>query len=185
MDINFADVNWWAQIPFILAAILLLVRMIVGVKRGFIKEICSLISVIIASIAVVLIAFGVRNFFSHEVVLVVAAIVCILLLGIIYKLLEVFFVSLKLIAKLPVVNLLDKLLGIIIGIAETILVVWAVYCIITIMQPSAFGNWIINCVKNNNIMKFLYVHNILFDNVSVWFDKILALDIPGKIGFKK
>lgn len=185
MNINFADVNWWAQIPFFLAAILLLVRVVVGIKRGFVKEFCSLISVVIASIAVILIAFGVRNFFSHEVVLVVAAIVLILLLGIIYKLLDVFFVSLKLIAKLPVIKYLDKLLGIAIGVAETVLIVWALYCIITIMQPSAFGNWIINCVKNNTIMKYLYVNNYLFEWVSVWYQKLVALNIPEKIGFVK
>lgn len=185
MNINLADVNWWAQIPFFLAAILLLVRVVVGTKKGFIKEVCSLISVVIASIAVVLIAFGVRKYFDHEVVMVVAAIVLVLLLGIIYKLLDVFLVSLKLISKLPVVSLIDKILGLILGIVETVFIIWAIYCIITIMQPSAFGNWIINCVKNNTIMKFLYVHNFMFGWISNWFDKLIGLHLLEKIGFVK
>lgn len=185
MSIDFSNVNWWAQIPFFIVLCYLISRLVQGGKRGFVKELCSLISFCAASIAIILIAFGIQNFFKKDVVLVVVAIVLILLLGIVYKLLDVFLISLKLISKLPVIKVIDKLLGLAIGIAETVLFVWAIYCIIMIINPGAFGNWIMNCVHNNRYMAVLYDNNYMYKYIAIWYQKLSSIDILSKMGFVK
>ena len=105
--------NWiLVNLPFFLLIVFLAIRIIFAVRKGAVKEVCGVVSMILASILVMLIAFAVRQYFDSQRVIFIITIILILLLIIIYKIFNLAFTTMKLIAKLPGVNLVNKLLGI-------------------------------------------------------------------------
>lgn len=175
--------NWFvANIPFFILLVFVAVKIVFAVKKGAVKELCSFISIIIASILVLLIGFGVRKFFNQERILFVVTIVLLLILLVIYKVLDLFFTTLKIISKLPVISLINKFLGAVIVFAETVIVVWAVYCLIMIFDTGAFEGWIMDCVRNNKVMRYLYENNLMYSIVAKFSDKLANFDILGKLG---
>lgn len=182
MDFN-AILDWVKiNLPFIIFVVLFLIFAVRAFKNGFVEELCAVISAIIASIAILLLAVAVCGVFDKERIQFVVAIVLIILLGIVYKLLSYFFTSLKLIAKLPVVNVLDQILGMLMALAEVVVLVWAVYCVVIILGGGSFGTWILRCVNANPLMHFMYRYNYLYGIVSNLFDKISQIDIWAKLG---
>ena len=170
------------QIPFFIVVILLIVKIIMAVKKGAVKELCSLVSIILASLAVLLIAFAIRKYFDEDRVIFVLTIILVFLLVIIYRILDLALTTLKLIAKLPVVSFVNKLLAIPVAICEVVILVWAVYCLIMVYDAGAFEDWIMNCVRGNQLMKLLYQYNYLYSIIASFSTTLASYDIWGKLG---
>ena len=181
---NFDTILLWARInaPFIVAVAVFIIIMARSLKRGFVKELFEFISAILASVAVLIIAFAVREAFDKDKIKFILAIVLIVLLGVIYKILGLFFTSLKLIAKLPVVNVLDRLAGVVMALFEVIVFIWAIYCLIIIVDGGEFGRWVMTCVRANPIMRFLYEYNYMYSIVAKFSGRLAELDIWQYIG---
>jgi len=170
------------NIPFIIALIVLIVKVITSVKKGAAKELCSVISSIIASVAVLLIAFAVRKYFNQERVIFVITIILLFLLIIVYKILDLALTTLKLITKLPVVSFVNKIIAIPLAVCEVVIMIWAVYCLVMVLDTGAFELWIMNCVRENPVMKFLYQYNYMYNIVANFSDTLKGVDIWGKLG---
>lgn len=170
------------QLPFIIVVLYLIFKIKVATKRGAVKEICSFISMIVASVSVLLIAFALRKYFDQDRIVFVVTVILIFLIGVIYKVLETFLTTLKLIAKLPIVNLFDRLLGVVVAICEVVVFLWAVYCLIMIFDTGAVEEWIMKCVRENEVMKFFYRYNYLYVIIGKFSNKLASFDILGKLG---
>lgn len=170
------------NIPFLVLCLLLISKIITATKRGIVKEICGLVSMVFASIAVLLIAFAVRKYFSGDRIIFVITLVLLFLLIIVYKILDLALTTLKLISKLPVVSLVNKLLAIPFAIAEMIVFTWAVYCLIMVLDTGAFEACIMNCVRNNPVMEMLYKYNYLYSIVANFSTTLHDFDVWGKLG---
>lgn len=170
--------NWFVyNIPFFVAVLFLIFKVIKGAKKGAVKEICSFISIVIASFAVLLIGFAVRKYLSQDRIIFVITIVLLLLLILIYKILDLFLTTLKLISKIPVISFVDKILGIPVAVCEVIVIVWTVYCLAMVFNEGAFARWIINCVTNNQVMRTLYEYNYLYLFASKFSKTLAGVDI--------
>lgn len=172
----------WVQVPFIVACLFTLFRISAAMKKGLVKEICGLISAIVASILALLIAFGVRKYFSEDRVAFVITIVLVIIMAFTMFAVNIFLTTLKLIAKLPGISFVNRILGAVVGVAEVVVVIWAVYCIVIIMGAGSFGEWIQNCASNNPVMKYLYQNNPLYSIVADLNGKLSEVDIWGKLG---
>lgn len=146
---------------FIVALVLLAVKMASGYKKGMVKEIITLVTLILTCITIALIANGLKNYTSGHVVNVIIVIVLLSILGVVHLLLKPLFLSAKLISKLPVVSWVDKLLGIAIGAAETILMLWTLYFFVSIMDLGGIGTRILQDTKDNGILLWFFQHNYL------------------------
>lgn len=178
---NFLD--WLVvNLPFLCVVVLLIIRAIVATKRGMVKEICSVIATVVASIAVLLIALAIRKYFDQDRIIFVATIILMVILGLLYKIIDGFLVTLKLVAKLPVLKQVDKVFGLIIAIVEVVFVVWVVYCVVLILDVGLFESWIMNCVKNNYFMRFLFEYNYLYKWIAPISKTLQSIDIAGKLG---
>ena len=184
MDFNFNTIIEWimTNLPFLIACVFFLLFLIRAVKRGFAEEFCAFVSAVIASIAILLLAFAIKEVFDKDTIQLVVAILLILLLAILYKLLSLALTSIKLISKMPVIKVLDKLLGIVVAVGEIVVILWAVYCVIMIVGGGTFGKWVMRCVENNPVMKFVYEYNYLYGRVERWGAKITQWDIWSKLG---
>jgi len=170
------------QIPFIVVLLVLVIKVVLSVKKGAVKELFSLVSTILASVAVLLIAFAIRKYFSQERIIFVITIILLFLLLIVYKILDLFFTTMKLISKLPVVSFVNKILAIPLAICEVIVMVWAVYCLVMVLDVGAFEKWIMECVRNNSIMRFLYQYNYMYSIIANFSSTLKGIDIWGKLG---
>lgn len=178
---NFLD--WLLiNIPFLCAIVLLIIRSIVATKRGMVKEICSVIATVVASVAVLLIALAIRKYFDQDKVIFIATIILMVVLGLLYKIIDGFLVTLKLVSKLPVLKQIDKVMGLVIAVVEVIFVVWVVYCVVLILDVGMFESWIMTCVKNNYFMRFLYEYNYLYKWIAPISKTLQEIDIAGKLG---
>lgn len=169
------------QLPFLAAVILLVVKVMISFKRGLVKEICAVISTIAASIVVLLIAFALRQYFNDSKIIFVTTLVLLFLFLVLYKILATFLTGLKLVAKLPGLNLVDKILGPVLGIVETVLIIWAVYCIAIIMDMGAFSTLMMNCARNNIVMRLLYQYNYMYVLIAPFSQTLRDYDLLGRL----
>lgn len=181
---NWNAVTDWIvlNIPFIIVIIILIGFCVRGWKEGFVSELFSFISAILASVAIFLLAYAVRNVFDNKRITLVVAIVLLILLGIFHRMINLLFESLRLVAKIPGINIINRLAGILMAVLETLVIVWAVYCVIIMVDTGAFGDWIYRCTKNNGILTAIYKYNYLYKFAASLSDKIRAIDIWTKLG---
>lgn len=175
--------NWFiANIPFFVLVIFLVVKIIVGVKRGAVKELCSFVSAIIAAVVVLLIGFAIRKYIDHDRIIFIVTLLLLFLMITLYRILSMFFTTLKIITKLPGVSFINKLLSIPVVLAEVVIVVWTIYCVVMVFEQGAFAKLIFDCVKNNPIMKFLYEYNYMYAIVAKFSSRLAELNIWQYIG---
>lgn len=93
-------------------------RITAGFRKGLVQEIISLLAMVVAGVCVVLIIGAIGSYMAEEISAVVEMIVILFAVCAVYRLVHVLFTSLELIAKLPVIKGLDKLMGAAIGLVE-------------------------------------------------------------------
>lgn len=145
----------------IIVVIAMFCGMINGYKRGMVREIIAFVSLIITCVVVVLFGNGLHSYFEGKIVNVVIAVVLLCLIGIVRHLLGVIFFSAKVISKLPVVHWLDKILGIVVGIAEIVLILWTIYTFVMFMDLGIIGQQILVLTQASPFLTWLYQHNYL------------------------
>lgn len=149
------------NILLIIVAILLLFNIVDGYKKGMVKSIISFVSLIVLCIVVALIGNGLQSYFDGEILNVVIMVLLLCVLGIVHHLLGVVFFSAKLISKLPIVHSVDKLLGVVVGVLETVLIIWTIYTFAMMMDMGMIGTQIVEYTRENSILTWFYEHNYL------------------------
>ena len=140
---------------------LLIFKVAEGYKNGMVKEIISFVSLVISSVVVVLIASGLRNYREKQMMGVVVAILLLAIIGILRHLLGVVFFSAKAIVKLPILKWIDKVLGILVGSFEIIILLWVVYTFVMYYGLGMVGEQIILYTKASKFLTIVYEHNYL------------------------
>jgi len=98
-----------------------------GYKKGMVRSLISLISLLITCVVLFLLGNALSSYFDGRFFNVIITLLLLAAIGLVHHLLNVVFFSAKVISKLPIVHSLDKLLGIVVGILETVLIVWTIY----------------------------------------------------------
>lgn len=166
--------NWL----LVVVAVLLFWRIAEGIHRGMVKEIISFISLIVLCLVVGLLGMALSKYFEKDIAGVIVTVILLLILCIAHRLLSLVFFSAKLIAKLPVIRTADKLMGAVIGILETVLLLWMVYSLtITFGLSAWWGEAIRACAAESPILRFFYKYNYLQHWVEFFAQKLHLLGI--------
>ena len=151
----------------VLVVLLILVsKMVDGYKKGMVKEIVSLVSLIVMCIMVVLIGSGLRSYMKNQMIGVAVAVLLLAVLGIVHHLLKVIFFSAKLLSKLPVISIANKFMGIAFGALETLVLLWTAYSLIMIFGMGAIGQLILQWTKESILLTYVYQNNMLAPLIS-------------------
>ncbi|WP_318708184.1 CvpA family protein [Candidatus Acetatifactor stercoripullorum] len=153
---------------FVIVLIVMFFNIVSGYKKGMVREIISLISLIVMCVVAALIGNGLNSYFDGEIANVIIAVLLLCLVGIVHHLLGVVFFSAKVISRLPVVSWIDKLLGMLFGIVETILILWTIYAFIMMLDMGMIGQQILVYTRENQILTWLYENNYL----AVWLERL-------------
>lgn len=150
-----------ANLLLICVIILAIINVVSGYKKGMVKAIISLVSLVILCVVATLLANGISSYNNGKVFHVILVVVLLAVLALVHHLLSVVFFSAKLVAKLPVVHSLDKLLGIVFGLIETILILWTIYTFAMMMDLGVIEDLIVIGTNENSLLTWLYQHNYL------------------------
>ena len=161
------------KINLMLVAVILVAvfKIVDGYKKGVVKEVISLISMVVLCVVAALAAYGVNGYHDGKVFHVAVAVILLILVMTVHHLLGLVFFSAKLVSKLPVVHTLDKLLGIAFGFFEVILMLWTIYAFIMIMDMGAIGQAILAYTKESTVLTWVYQHNYLARWIGAFLDE--------------
>lgn len=149
------------NILLIIAGVILLYSVVDGYKKGMVRSIISFISLIILCIVVALVGNGLRSYFDGEILNVVIMVLLLCVVAIVHHLLNVLFFPAKLITKLPIVKSLDKILGILVGVLETVLILWTVYTFVVILNMGVIGQLLLEYTEESPVLLWFYQNNYL------------------------
>ena len=170
------------NVNLLLIAVLILavVNVLIGYKKGMVKSIISLVSLIVLCVVGLLVANGISSYNDGKIFQVVLVIILLTVIGIAHHMLGIVFFSAKLVAKLPVVHSVDKLLGIVFGILETVLILWTVYTFVMMMDLGMVGELIRTCAGENRFLAWMYQHNFLAHGLDMFLSKFsfVPLNLP-------
>lgn len=165
------------NIMLIVVALCALFKIADGYKKGMVKEIISLVTLIIIGFMVVLISNGLHSYMEKEIVGVIIAVVLLALLGIVHHLLSVVFFSAKMISKLPVIHWANKLLGAVFGVLEVILILQIVYVFIMYFGLGMIGQQILEYTRESVVLTKIYQHNVVAKLVENLMSQLPVLTI--------
>ena len=145
----------------IITAVILLCMVVDGYKKGMVRALISLISLLITCVVLFLLGNALSSYFDGRFFNVIITLLLLAAIGLVHHLLNVVFFSAKVISKLPIVHSLDKLLGIVVGILETVLIVWTIYAFNIFRDLGTLGQVIVDYTRDSKILTCLYENNYL------------------------
>ncbi len=163
----------------IVLGIVLVWRVIEGFRVGMVREIISFVSLVVMSVAIVLLGIALSSYMDKDIIKMIVAIILFLVLCIVHRVISLLFFSAKVVSKLPVVHGLDRLAGGIVGVLETVLIIWVFFSLLMSFGLGVPGQQLILYIKESRILSFLYEHNYLAYWIGLLSEKaaLLPLDL--------
>lgn len=149
------------NILLIVVVILALAKAVDGYKKGIVKEVVSLISMIVLCLVAALAVNGIGSYLEGRFFSLAVMVIMLSILLIAHHLVSLVLFPARLAAKLPVIHSVDKLLGIVFGVFEVVLVLWTVYTFIMMMDTGAVGQLVLTYTEENPALLWIYQHNYL------------------------
>ncbi len=147
-----------------------------GYNKGMVKEIIAFVSLIFLCLFASLIGNGLSSYYQGKILNVIVTVLLFVLLGVAYHIINFVVIPAKIAAKLPVVKSVDKVLGVAVGILETVLILWTIDTFTMMMDLGSIGDYILQCTSENEILTWFYKNNQLAE----WI-RILGAELNEKL----
>ena len=147
------------NILWIVVVVSMLIGAIKGFKRGLVESVMRLLTSLLGIVVLVVLAKGIGNFLQKSYVNVLMALILLMILNIFHKIGKLILDSCKLVSRLPVIHSLDKIAGILIGLAEVVVFIWLVFIFVGVMNPLGIQDWIVEQVNESVFLSILYRTN--------------------------
>lgn len=144
-------------------ALIYIWRIFTGSRNGLIDEVGALADIVIISVAVVAGIVVMESILGKNLIGFLVSGIIFMIILITRKLLRVVFCSLGLIAKLPLISGINRLLGTLAGIMEATAIVWVGFAVISCMRIPVYGAPLVALVTSNRFLDFLYQHNLFYN----------------------
>lgn len=138
-------------------------RIFNGSRGGLIDEVGALADTVIVSAMVVAGIVVIESVLGKNLIGFLVAGIILLVILIARKLIRMVFCSLGLIAKLPLLNWLNKFMGTLAGVIEATVVIWVGFAVISCLNIPINGQPLITLITANRFLDFLYRHNMLYN----------------------
>ena len=137
-----------------------------GSKRGMVKSLVSFIGMIVLGIVVVLGINLFNSYVTHDFFRIILLLIVLIIIVLAHIFIKMVLFPAKLLTHLPVAHGLNKVLGVVFGILEALVVLWMLYAVIVLLGIDAmWGQWIITSTKESPVLNWLYERNYLIE----WF----------------
>ena len=130
-----------------------------GAKRGFVDEAGRLISLLISLFVLSLAILLYTSIREKDTKNIILSAVMLLLTGFAAKLIHLLTQSLSALARLPLIALINRILGLAIGILEAVVALWIIYVIVAAFDTGAFGQTVMRWTEDSEILQKLFRMN--------------------------
>lgn len=154
------------NIVFFIVLVLLVGGGVKGYKRGMIEELNTTIALILAIAAVAMFIVAVKGYLDHQTIRTILGVICMTIAVLVYKITDFILSALMMISTIPVLRGVNKLLGFGVGVMEAVLLVWAVFVVIVAFEFGGISSLVLEDVKDNMFLTYLFQHNYLARFVS-------------------
>ena len=149
------------NILLIVFALIMVWRIAMGMKRGIVREVIAFVNVIFVALVLSLLSMAINAYHAGNYLGITLFVLGIVIVSVIYSILKIVFFPAKVISKLPVVSSADKLLGVLIGIAETLLVYWTMCCLFMYLDLGVLEEQLMDMIKESALLTGVYKYNLL------------------------
>lgn len=149
------------NILLIALAVILIWRVAAAMKKGIVRETLALITVVFVALVVGLVSMIFGAYHEKNYIGIIIMIIAVAALSVIYSIVKIVFFPAKVITKLPVISSMDKLLGVIIGVAETLIGFWALCYALMYIDFGPLNEQALMMIGESRILTFLYQYNVL------------------------
>lgn len=155
------------NITLCIVVLIIIIKAIIGYQKGMVREVADCIALIVTLFVIAILLMIYINVRSGEVVGTIGTVILLVTIGMVYGIIRLFINSAKMISKLPFVNVIDSVLGVIVGAMGGVLIVW----IMAIMSRVGFLGEI-GDMMNHDIMESVFLQSICEYNYLMYlFDK--------------
>ncbi|NLO09998.1 MAG: hypothetical protein GX129_09065 [Clostridiales bacterium] len=102
---------------------------------------------------------------AHVTDIAINALAFVITFAVVFVGLWVISIALNIISKLPILNQLNKLTGLLVGGLQGVIIVWILFIIITIFSGTELGGTASEQIESSVILSFLYDKNFLLNIV--------------------
>ena len=149
------------NILLIVLALVMIWRIAMGMNRGGVRETIAFVNVIFTALVLGLVSMVINAYHAGNYIGIALFIIAIVVVSVIYSILKIVFSSAKVISKLPVVSSADKLLGLVIGIAETLIIYWTMCCVFMYVDLGVLEEQLMLMIRESDVLTGLYEYNLL------------------------
>ena len=146
---------------FIIFVIVIVATIAAGYENGMVRQFIALVSMVICGVVIALIVKGLQSYMDGQLLNMIFIIILLCVIGIVSHILSIVLAPVKLVAKLPVVKWLDKLLGLVFGACEAIFLFWIMYTCVMMLDLGMIGEQILEYTSQSNLLSWLYQNNYL------------------------
>ena len=151
------------NLVFFIVLLLLIGGGVKGYKRGMVEELNATIALILALAAISMCVVAVSGYMEHVTLRTILGIVCMTIAILVYRITDFILSSLKIISSIPVIRGVNKLLGFGVGVLEAVLLIWVVFIIIVAFAFGGISSYILDSIKENELLVWLFQNNYLAD----------------------
>ena len=149
------------NILLIVLAVILIWRILAGMKRGIVREAAALVNVLFVVLVLGLVSMIANAYHQANYIAIVVMLVIIVALSIAYSVVKIVFFPAKVLTKLPVLSSMDKLCGFVMGVAETLLLFWGLCYAMMYIQFGTLNEQILILIGESWLLTALYEYNML------------------------
>ena len=154
------------NIIFLIVLMLFIGGGIKGFRHGMVEELNKAVALILALAAIAMFVVAAKSYMEHETLRTILGIVCMTIAILVYKIVDFILSSLKIISLIPVIRGVNKLLGFGVGVAESVILIWAVFIVIVAFEYGGASRYILENIKENTLLTFLFSNNYLANLVA-------------------
>lgn len=152
MDIN---------IVWIITVLLLITGAVKGFRKGLVEGVIRITSYAIGIVVLIILAKGIGSFIQGSVLNVLMALILLVVIRLLHRIIKLLLDSCRLVSRLPVVKWLDRLGGTLLGIAQMVCLIWALFILLGYFDILHLNGWILEMVNQSRLLGLLYHTNYI------------------------
>ncbi len=130
-----------------------------GYKKGLVEGVIKIVSTIIGVGVLIILVKGIGDFMEKSYVKVALALILLMVVNVVDRIIKLILNSLKLITKLPIVSWLNKMAGMVFGVAQMLFTVWVLLTLVSIFQIPQIDAWVYPQVEASRFLTWIYENN--------------------------
>lgn len=141
--------------------ILIVWRICIGFKNGFAKEVNGLLSLFMALIVILFALLLLGGIIQKNTRIIVVSAIILVIISVLYRFIGMLMKSIETVAKLPLISLVNRLVGAAAGALEILVIFWIMYVIVDSFPTGRFGEQIMGWTEQSAILTYIYDKNYL------------------------